>query len=386
MNSKLLEKFKPLKRHSEWADVSLLDWNDWRWQMRHALTKLEDFKNIFKLSDSETRGLEAAGVLFKVTVTPYYASLASQSNEKDPIRRIFMPTQLEMQEGSQQMLDPLGEKKNQAAPRVIHRYTDRVLFWITDTCSVYCRYCTRKHFTAKGQALASDTEYKQSLEYIRQTKQIREVILSGGDPLTVSDSHLEKVLADLRDIDHVEIIRIGTRMPVVNPMRITDELVAILKKYQPVFLMAHFNHPHELTHEAYQALAKFVDSGIPVLNQMVLLNGVNNHERVVEELSRKLLLARVKPYYMFQCDPSLGTDHLRTSVEDSLDIQKKLWGHLSGIAMPTLSLDIPDGGGKVTLVPNFQTAHNGNVRTFTGWDGVTADYISPPAEDIIKPI
>jgi len=284
------------------------------------------------------------------------------------------------------MLDPLGERKNNPAPRIIHRYPDRVLFLITDICSVYCRYCTRKHFTGQEQAFVKSDEYQEALKYIQSHPGIREVILSGGDPLTVSDAQLDRTLYDLRKIEHVEIIRIGTRMPVVCPMRITEDLVKILRKHKPVFLMSHFNHPREVTAEAAAAVELFVDHGIPVMNQMVLLNGVNNHPAIVQALSRRLLFLRAKPYYMFQCDPSHGTDHLRTSIEDSLEIQKELWGNLSGLAMPNLSVDIPDGGGKAYYVPSFETSRSEERREYRGWDGVEAEYINPAANKIVKPL
>ena len=360
------------------------DWNNWTWQLRQSLKTQSDFEKVFTLTENERAAFAQGKELFNIRTTPYYASLAGDSPQ-DSIRQILMPQRFEIEEGLQQMLDPLGERKNNPAPRVIHRYSDRVLFLVTDICSVYCRFCTRKHFTGQEQAFIRNEEYEKALSYIRSHPGIREVILSGGDPLTISDAQLDRVLSDLRNIDHVEIIRIGTRMPVVCPMRVTDELVAILKKHKPVFLMSHFNHPNELTAEAATALEKFVDNGVPVMNQMVLLNGINNHPALVQALNRRLLYLRVKPYYMFQCDPSQGTDHLRTSVEDSLEIQKELWGHLSGLAMPNLSVDIPNGGGKTYLVPNFQVAQEGLTRKYVGWDGVEAEYVSPAAENIKKP-
>lgn len=360
------------------------DWNNWTWQLRQSLKTQSDFEKVFTLTENERAAFAQGKELFNIRTTPYYASLAGDSPQ-DSIRQILMPQRFEIEEGLQQMLDPLGERKNNPAPRVIHRYSDRVLFLVTDICSVYCRFCTRKHFTGQEQAFIRNEEYEQALSYVRSHPGIREVILSGGDPLTISDAQLDRVLSDLRNIDHVEIIRIGTRMPVVCPMRVTDELVAILKKHKPVFLMSHFNHPNELTAEAATALEKFVDNGVPVMNQMVLLNGINNHPALVQALNRRLLYLRVKPYYMFQCDPSQGTDHLRTSVEDSLEIQKELWGHLSGLAMPNLSVDIPNGGGKTYLVPNFQVAQEGLTRKYVGWDGVEAEYVSPAAENIKKP-
>jgi len=337
------------------------------------------FEKYFRLDKDEKSGFKQSNNKFNIQVTPYYASLAKDFPE-DPIRKIFMPTAVESNDLTQTHFDPLGERKNNPAPRIIHRYPDRVLFLVTDTCSVYCRYCTRKHFTGQEQVFPKESDYDQALQYIKTKKGIREVILSGGDPLTLSDSKIEKILSDLRSVEHIEIIRIGSRMPVVCPMRVTDNLVKTIQKNKPVFLMTHFNHPRELTLEAKVGLEKFVDNGIPVFNQLVLLNGVNNHPAIIQALNRRLLYCRVKPYYMFQCDPTFGTDHLRTSVEDSEEIQKQLWGHLSGLAMSNLSLDIPSGGGKTTLVPNFEISRAVDSRTYKGWDGIQSEYINPPSE------
>lgn len=365
--------------------VSVSEWFDWTWQLRRSLKTQADFEKFFELSSSERTAFEEGRELFNIRTTPYYATLATGHSRSadDPLRRILMPQESEMQAGAQQMLDPLGEQRNQTSSRVIHRYSDRVLFLVTDICSVYCRFCTRKHFTGQDQAFIRKDEYEKALSYIASHSGIREVILSGGDPLTLSDAHLEKVITDLRRIEHVEIIRVGTRMPVVAPMRVTDSLVKILRQGAPVFLMSHFNHPRELTAEAAEALTKLVDGGIPVMNQMVLLNGVNNHPAIVQALSRRLLYLRVKPYYMFQCDPSIGTDHLRTSIDDSLEIQRELWGHLSGLAMPTYAVDIPDGGGKTVLAPNFETSRTETGRSYRGWDGVEADYINPVGPKVV---
>lgn len=364
------------------------EWSDWAWHLRHSMKTESDFVRAgFTLSDNERRGFEGGGKVFQVRTTPYYASLASKTVAMDPIRRILMPTAAELAHGSAQaMLDPLGERKNNPAPRIIHRYPDRLLFLVTDTCSVYCRYCTRKHFTGQDEAFVRSADYDRALSYIKSRTGLREVILSGGDPLTLGDSVLDRVLSDLRSIEHVEIIRIGSRMPVVCPMRVTPALAKIIQKHQPVYVMTHFNHPRELTAEAAQALKLLADHGTPLFNQLVLLNGVNNDPAIIQALSRRLLYLRVKPYYMFQCDPSEGTDHLRTSVEDSLEIQRELWGRLSGLAMPNLSLDIPDGGGKAAYVPNFEVSREASVRRFVGWDGVEAEYVSPPAHSILKPL
>lgn len=370
------------------AGVDPAKWFDWNWQLRSSLKSEKDFAAVFALSATEIAAFRQGSEIFNIRSTPYYAALASKENPLDPIRKILAPHEKELFSGKQAQLDPLGETRssNQPTARIVHRYSDRVLFLITDICSVYCRYCTRKHFTGADQAFINKSDYDAAIAYIKKCPGIREVILSGGDPLTVSDGQLERVLTDLRKIDHIEIIRIGSRMPVVAPMRMTDDLVKVIKKAKPVFLMTHFNHPRELTTEAAQALEKVVDNGIPVMNQMVLLNGVNNHPAVVQALSRRLLYLRVKPYYMFQCDPSIGTDYLRTSIEDSLQIQKELWGHLSGLAMPTLSLDIPDGGGKAYYVPKFETEVTSLSRKFTGWDGVESEYVNPEASSVMKPI
>ncbi|MGZ3691800.1 MAG: KamA family radical SAM protein [Pseudobdellovibrio sp.] len=364
------------------------DWSDWTWQLRSSLKNISDFSHYFALADFEKKAFEKGSEIFNVRTTPYYAALASKNNVYDPIRRILVPHEKELFDQKQAELDPLGERKmsNQKTSRIIHRYSDRVLFLITDICSVYCRYCTRKHFTGADQAFIKSGEYEESLSYIKNNKGLREVILSGGDPLTISDAQLDRVLYDLRRIDHVEIIRIGSRMPVVAPMRITDDLIKIIKRNKPVFLMTHFNHPKELTAESAEAVEKFVDNGIPVMNQMVLLNGVNNHAAIVQALSRRLLFLRAKPYYMFQCDPSIGTDYLRTSIDNSLAIQKELWGHLSGLAMPNLSVDIPNGGGKTYYAPKFETSQSSEKRTYTGWDGVESEYINPDPQNIVEPI
>jgi lysine 2,3-aminomutase len=373
------------------SECSLPEWQDWTWQFKNSLKTQADFSAFFHLSEDEKQGFTHSENLFKSQVTPYYASLVNGENPLDPVRQILMPRGEEVTGAVQEMLDPLGERKpeNRKAARIIHRYSDRVLFLLTDLCSVYCRFCTRKHFTGKDQAFINNKEYEEAISYIKSHPGVREVIFSGGDPLTLSDGILDRVISDVRAIDHIEVIRVHSRMPVVCPMRITDNLVKIFKKNKPVYLITHFNHPKEITQEAAESVEKLVDSGIPVLNQMVLLNGINNHEAIVQALSRRLLFLRVKPYYMFQCDPSEGTDHLRNSIDDSLKIQRALWGHLSGLAMPTYIVDLPSGGGKAALTPDFEVPAksppaSSSTRHFVGWDGVAAEYKSP--SDLRKPI
>jgi lysine 2,3-aminomutase len=365
--------------------ISENEWLNPQWQMQNSLKNQQDFAQYFELATDESSVFQDSSELFNIRCTPYYASLA-HGKPHHPTRKILMPNVRELSSQHQEMLDPLGEKKNQKTQRLIHRYSDRALLLITDFCSVYCRYCTRKHFTGQDQVLAKKEELDQALSYIKAHPGIKEVILSGGDPLTLSDAVLDRVLFEIRKIEHVEIIRIGSRMPVVCPQRITEDLCKILKKYKPVYFMNHFNHPKEITQLAAEKLEMIVDHGVPSFNQMVLLNGVNNHEAIVQALSRRLLFLRVKPYYMFQCDPSKGTDYLRTSISNSLKIQKNLWGHLSGLAMPNLAVDIPDGGGKTYYAPNFETERSENSISYKGWDGVEGTYISPKESEIIEPI
>ena len=381
-------KFQSVER---WPGATSEQWSNWTWQLRNSLRTQDSIEKLFDLSEQEQVFFSQSENSLRYQITPYYASLANRSMQgsQDPIRLLVMPTSLENHKGQQELLDPLDERAHSPVSRVIHRYPDRALFLVTDYCSVYCRYCTRKHFTGKDHAFASASDYDQALSYFKNTKKIREIILSGGDPLTISDKKIEIILNDLRSIEHIEIIRIGTRIPVVMPMRVTEGLIQIIKSAQPVFLMTHFNHPRELTGNAKNALSMFVDNGIPVFNQMVLLNGVNNHPAIVQALSRRLLYLRVKPYYMFQCDPSQGSDHLRTSVGESMQIQKQLWGKLSGLAMPNLSLDIPGGGGKVGLVPNFEVSSDSNqypaTKKFCGFDGIMGEYVDPSPEQQIFP-
>lgn len=369
------------------AHLSILqtDWLSPQWQMQNSLKSQADFEQYFQLSAPEALVFKISEELFNIRCTPYYASLA-QKNTHHPIRKILMPHQKELTSKTQEMLDPLAENKNQKTTRLVHRYSDRALLLITDFCSVYCRYCTRKHFTGHDQALIKQHDLDEALTYIKSHPGIKEVILSGGDPLTLSDAILDRVLFEIRAIEHVEIIRIGSRMPVVCPQRITEDLCRILKKHKPVYFMNHFNHPKEITELAAEKLEMIVDHGVPSFNQMVLLNGINNHEAIVQALSRRLLFLRVKPYYMFQCDPSKGTDYLRTSIANSLKIQKNLWGHLSGLAMPNFAVDIPDGGGKTYYAPSFEIERKNNSIFYKGWDGIEGVYISPDENEILEPI
>ena len=370
-----------------WPEVSFENWKNWQWQYRSSLVSQKDFEKHFPLTPCEKEGFQGEGKIFRIRCTPYYACLIDGEDPRDPIRTMVVPQGLELSGEGQQMIDPLGEReeKNRPCRRLIHRYSDRALFLITDLCAVYCRYCTRKHFTATDQILASPGEIQEALSYLRRNPGIKEVIFSGGDPLSLSNNKLNQIMELFYGVESLELIRIGTRMPVVCPMRIDSDLVDIFKKFKPVYVMTHFNHPREVTEVAAQALEKLVDSGVPVFNQMVLLNGVNNHPALIYALSRRLLYLRVKPYYMFQADPSQGTEHLKTSIDHSLSIQREMWGHASGLSMPSYVVDIPQGGGKTCMVPNFQVSRQGQSRKFVGWDGVSSQYTCPSWEKIQSP-
>ena len=357
--------------------ISNIHWNDWKWQMRNSLKTLNDFRSVFQLSPEEEKAFHQK--IFSIKTTPYYAELCRQHT---PLRKMTLPHSKEL--SGLGLQDPLGENKHSPVPRIIHRYPDRVLFLITDFCGIYCRYCTRKYFTAGGRHCASNKEFSSALRYIQKNKGIREVILSGGDPLTLSDNKLETTLKAIRAIPHVEIIRIGTRMPACCPFRVTPELVHTLNQYQPIFIMTHFNHPKEITEECRKALLAFSCNGISVYNQMVLLAGINNHPAVVQALSRRLLYLRVRPYYMFQCDPSKGTEHFRTTIENSKWIQKKLWGTLSGLAIPRLSMDLPGGGGKVELVPDHFIEKKEDTSSHRGFDNMVSGYQNPKKSTLPK--
>ncbi len=361
------------------------DWFNWKEQLKNSLKTKADFLKSFDLTLEEKKGFTQGSLIFNIQSTPYYISLAHKDNPLDPIRRMVLPRAEETLNLKMTQNDPLGENKNKPCERIIHRYSDRVLFLITDYCGIYCRYCTRKYFTGRGKVFPSKNEYQEALDYIKKNKRIREVILSGGDPLTLSNSRLDKILTDLNKIKHVQLIRVGSRMPTACPMRLDEDLLKIFKKETPIVLMSHFNHHQEIPKLTKTYLRNFAEGGVQIFNQMVLLNGVNNSAALVYKLSRELISCKVFPYYMFQCDPSPGTTHLQTSIQESLNIQKELWGHSSGLAMPTYSIDIPLGGGKTYLTPNFIESFKDNQVDFKGFDGVKAAYLNPPNESRISP-
>lgn len=350
------------------ADVTELQWNDWRWQLGHMLTSADELARAVTLSPEERAGLAASASLFRVGITPYYASLMDPVHASCPIRLQAIPRTAEADIRDEELRDPLGEDSHNPAPSIVHKYPDRVLFLVVDRCGIYCRHCNRRRLVG-GDEPPSTADLEAGLEYIAKTKRIRDVLMSGGDPLLLSTRRLDYLLTRLRAIPHVETIRIGTRLPVVCPMRIDAELTSALKKHHPLFINTHFNHIKELTPEARAGCERLVDAGIPVGNQTVLLRGVNSSVRSLRALMRGLLRSRVKPYYLFQGDTVLGTDHLRTTVEAAQQLYQGLRGWMNGMAVPMLVLDAPGGGGKVPIIPSYierSDAREVLVRTYRG--------------------
>ena len=334
------------------AQISEKEWNDWKWQFRNRITSVEELSRFIPLSPKEQAELRLVITRYPFAVTPYYLSLINPEDPEDPIRKQAVPCFEEITLADMGEEDPLEEKRDSVVPGLVHRYPDRVLMVLTDVCPMLCRHCTRKREWQHGGWVRTDDEIEPMLDYIRSNKKVRDVILSGGDILTLSTRRLESVLSRLRQIEHVEIIRIGSRYPVVLPQRIDDELCEMLSKYGPIWLNTHFNHPNEVTPEAARACDKLLRAGLPVNNQCVLLRGINDSVETQARLSPNLLKAKVRPYYLFQCDEVQGTEHLRTPVETGLNIIAGMRGYTSGLAVPNFVIDLPQGGGKVALLPD----------------------------------
>ncbi len=324
-------------------------WNDWKWQYANRITTVEQLKKALPLSEQERSEIETCLGAFRMAITPYYASLMNPDDPHDPIRMQAVPSILETQPDKNDLADPLGETADSPVPHVVHRYPDRVLLLVTLQCSMYCRHCTRRRVVGEEDRAITEAELQKAVGYIRSHPEIRDVLISGGDPLTMSTAKLEHIIAEIRAIEHVDIIRIGTRVPVVMPMRITSELTGMLKKYHPIWINTHFNHPKELTPEAARACASIVDAGIPLGNQTVLLKGVNDDAETMKRLLLGLVKMRVRPYYLYQCDLSCGIGHFRTRVEVGVDIMRQLTGNISGYALPKYVIDAPGGGGKIPV-------------------------------------
>jgi lysine 2,3-aminomutase len=329
------------------------EWNSWQWQVRNRIRRLEDLDRMLRLTLEERTGIETLRSRLPVAVTPYYMSLLSRDNGDDPLRRSVIPTVAEFIKMPEEADDPLGEEHQSPVPGLVHRYPDRVLLLALDFCSTYCRYCTRSRVVGHSALHPSRWRLEAAVEYIRRTPAIRDVLISGGDPLTMGDERLKWLLERLRAIQHVEIIRIGTKVPAVLPQRITPALVRMLRKFHPLWLSLHFTHPDECTPEAHRACNRLADAGIPLGSQTVLLRGINDSVETMKALVHQLMRMRVRPYYLYQCDPISGSSHFRTSVETGLDIIRGLRGFTSGYAVPTYVIDAPGGGGKIPMMPDY---------------------------------
>lgn len=353
------------------------EWNDWQWQLRNSYKSVRDLSKFLHLSPDELAVTEQSTNL-PVRITPYYASLLSSCNPDHPLRKTVVPVLDELTVSKGEETDPLGESHDSVAKCLVHRYPDRLLFLITDFCSTYCRYCTRSHNVGKQKTnVVKRQDWEEALQYIRNHPEVRDVILSGGDPLTLSDDNLEYLLSELRAISHVEIIRIGSKVPAVLPQRITLKLVNMIKKYHPVFLSLHFTHPIEMTPETQKACNMLADGGMPMGSQTVLLKGVNDNVETFKKLFHELLKVRVKPYYIYQCDPIPGSKHFRTTVEKGLEIIKGLRGFTSGYAIPHFVIDAPGGGGKIPILPEYVTGRSEKgllLRNFEGKEYVYPDF------------
>lgn len=354
------------------------DWNDWKWQVRHRIRDLKELARIVQLSDDERTAIEKHDGPLPVGITPYYASLIAECDPMQGIRRTHIPVNGEYVRVRGEAEDPLGEDHDTATPGLVHRYPDRVLFLTTGFCSTYCRYCTRSRMVGGGNEYTFNlSQWEQSAQYIEAHPEIRDCLLSGGDPLTIGDDKLEWLLARLRSIKHLEFLRMGTKVPVVMPQRITPQLVKILKKYHPLWMSIHFTHPDEITPEVTEACTRLANAGIPLGSQTVLLKGINDNVETMKALVHRLLKIRVRPYYLYQCDPVTGSSHFRTPVEKGLEIIRGLRGHTTGYAVPTFVVDAPGGGGKIPLMPDYIVGRTGDDLVLTNFEGGTYCYADP---------
>jgi lysine 2,3-aminomutase len=365
-------------RKRYFPEATLMEWNDWHWQLRNRIREVGKLETILRLSEDERRALVDFSNSLPLAVTPYYASLLSRDDPRQPLRRAVIPVIEESFLSSGEAEDPLGEEHDSPIPGIVHRYPDRVLFLVTDYCSTYCRYCTRSRMVGSGRGAHSEfSQWEQGIQYIEKNPAVRDVLLSGGDPLTLSDEKLEWLLSRLRRIPHVEFLRIGTKVPAVLPQRVTPALARMLKRFHPLWISIHFTHPDELTPETNQACERLADAGIPLGSQTVLLAGINDNVETMKRLVHGLLKIRVKPYYLYQCDPILGSAHFRTPVAKGLEIIGGLRGHTTGYAVPTYVIDAPGGGGKIPLIPESVLGREGNDWVLRNYQKETFRYPDP---------
>ncbi len=366
-------------------DATPEEWHDWRWQMRNAVRSLEALERYVPLTEDERAGCQKTEPIFRLGISPYYLSLIDRDHPFCPVRMQAIPTRAEARVRPGELLDPLGEDKHRPTEAIVHKYPDRVLLLAIDRCPVYCRHCTRRRITKGGEAELDRTALREAIEYIRSHPEVRDVLISGGDPLLLSDARLEELLEPIRAIPHVEIIRIGTRIPVCLPMRVTDELARLLRRFAPLFVVTHFNHPKEITPDSRAACERLVDAGVPVENQAVLMRRVNSSARIIRELNHACLTMRVRPYYLHQMDVAQGLEHLRTPLAKGLEILESLRGHTSGLAVPHLAVDLPGGGGKVTLQPDYVVERRPGETVFRNYRGEQYVYPEPEETDCSCP-
>jgi lysine 2,3-aminomutase len=358
----------------------LKKWRDWKWQVRHTIRDIPTFEKALGIqyAAEERKQLEKTLRRFPLSVTPYYLSLIDEQDfRNDPVYRQCFPSPSELRIRRMDMADPLAEDRDSPVPGLTHRYPDRVLLHVSNVCAMYCRHCTRKRKVGDRDSIPGPAAIRRAIAYIRRTPVVRDVLLSGGDPFMLSNTYLNWILTELRTIPHVEVIRIGTRTPVVLPYRITDSLVAMLRRHHPVWVNTHFNHPREITDSSREALARLADAGIPLGNQTVLLAGVNDCPRIMRRLVHRLVQNRVRPYYLYQCDLSEGLEHFRTPVGKGIEILESLIGHTSGFAVPTYVIDAPGGGGKIPVMPNYLISWNTNKVVLRNYEGVISTYHEP---------
>lgn len=368
-------------RRRFYPQAGLRDWNDWRWQNRTRVRALADLDRMFRLTDDERQSIEMHKGALPVGITPYYASLVDPENPAQGLRRTVLPVMGEYLRSRGEADDPLGEDAHSPVPGLVHRYPDRVLLLVTNFCSVYCRYCTRARMVGSvGERSIRKHDLEKAIDYIAANPVIRDVLLSGGDPLSLDDERLEWILARLRAIPHVEFIRIGSKQPVVQPQRVTPALTRILKRYHPLWMSLHFTHPDELTPEVAEACARLADAGIPLGSQTVLLKGVNDDVATMKSLVQGLLRIRVRPYYLYQCDPISGSAHFRTPVEKGIEIIRGLRGHTTGYAVPTYVIDAPEGGGKIPVNPDYITGRDGDDLLLTNYANGSYRYPDPQTD------
>lgn len=365
------------RRKILFPEVTDEQWNDWKWQVKNRIETLEQLKKYISLTKEEEEGVKKSLATLRMAITPYYLTLIDPDNPDCPIRKQAIPTGSETHQSAADLLDPLHEDEDSPVPGLTHRYPDRVLLLITDMCSMYCRHCTRRRFAGQKDDESPANNIDRAIDYIARTPQVRDVLLSGGDALMVSDAKLESIIKKLRAIPHVEIIRIGSRTPVVCPQRITDKLVDMLKQYHPIWLNTHFNHPNEVTPEAITACERMANAGIPLGNQSVLLRGVNDCVNIMKRLVHLLVKMRVRPYYIYQCDLSMGLEHFRTPVSKGIEIIEGLRGHTSGYAVPTFVVDAPGGGGKTPVMPNYVISQSPGKVILRNFEGVITTYTEP---------